>query len=216
MIGFSGNSLLPLEITKDLPQTPCRKALPPTPGFPHDATESQVLTTCTSTPAQSTPALSTDSTLRDMQEFLGGCHPGGTRWRADGDELAAQGFDTDAPRASSTLMGLHMQKVAPRTLVVDDRCREAGCDTEMSDDQYDERFEDSGYASTGDEASDTRESSERPQVDSFFVYDEYPFISNNEVFSMSLIIVIAPSLIDQCPAFSLLRHHNLDLELRSR
>ncbi|KZV63833.1 hypothetical protein PENSPDRAFT_691274 [Peniophora sp. CONT] len=180
MIGFSGSSLLPLETSKDLPRTPYPKSLPLTPGFPHDAA-SQVLTAGTSTPAQSTPALSSDSTLHDMQDFLDAYHRwGGGRWQAEGEKLGVPSLDKDTPRASSTLMGLN--EMASRTFVDEGGHRDSGCHVDTEDDGYDERFEDSGYDSAEGEASDARESFERPQVDSFFVLqdDEYPFKSNNE------------------------------------
>ncbi|VDB85433.1 unnamed protein product [Peniophora sp. CBMAI 1063] len=184
MIGFSGSSLLPLDL-KDLPRTPVPfktlPSLPQTPGFPHDDADSQTLTPGTSTPSQSTPALSMDSasTLRDMQAFLDAYHEGGTHWGAHGDELIPRGFDKEVPRASSTLMGYH--KRTSHSAVCDGDLRESGCYMGHEDGSYDERFEDSGYASAGDENSDVRENFDRPQVDSFFVLnDEYPFKSDNE------------------------------------
>ena len=184
MIGFSGSSLFPLDTGKDLPRTPAHNflpSMPATPGFPHDASESQIPTISTSTPAQSTTDLSAESTstIRDMQAFLDAYHRGGSRWRDGCDGPITRGFNPDVPRASSTLMGLHER--SSRTLVDDDERRESGCYMDREEYSYDERFADSGYASAVDEHCDVRESFERPQVDSFFVYDEYPFKSDNEV-----------------------------------
>ena len=205
MIGFTGNSLLPLEGSKDLPNLPSNKSLPPTPGFPHDAT-SQVLTIDrlgTSTPAQSTAALSSDSALRDMQALLGAYYRGETRWQAGRDELLAPAFgDPDEPpRASSTLMGVYACQMeetsSARTLVqepYDGEPRAAEFDRRWEDDPYDERFEDSGYSSPCDshhacEDFEPLDPYERPAVDSFFVYDEYPFISANEVRQIRFLVI---------------------------
>jgi hypothetical protein len=200
LIGFSGSSLLPFDAASGL-------ALPRTPGFPQDG-QSEVLTIdCLGnvTPAISTAALTSDTALRDMQSMLSAYFRGETRWQTERGALLAAEHAT--PRVSSTLEGLYNDRHKPPAVanplleMVDDVIADSAYEETVFSDDFipcsmrspaldplDEH--DSGYASGGEDTVDARTARPRPVVDSFFVYDEFPYDLRNEVRSVTCVSLV--------------------------